>query len=489
MFGKKMVVSVIALTAVCFGAFGAINRGGTLKSQPGSTGTKVSAQQNTSAATVTTGSRMATLPGLNNVSTKPKLPSSASAAQVGDLKDKLDQLAQDVADLANAGVDEGAVRDIINSELADKDYATHPELNAVDSAKYNKDVVDEKIGAIKPTAEIRYDSASGNLQYKDSDGSYKTFANRSDFAGADGADGKNIELQKTDDAIQWRVQGSSNVWTDLVALDDIKGADGSVDEQQLANAVSAAINDADLASKTDLSDYVDKTTYNQDKTAINTQLTTAQATAENALSVANNKLDKDTADTYYTEKGYSYSKAEVDSTISGKVDKSTLDSYWTSEQTQEQINAAKPNIEIDYDSDTHQLKYKDSNGEWQSLDIDGLTGADGKSAYQLWLDAGNTGTQEEFLASLKGADGAKGDKGDNGNDACVPKYSDTTDANGNTVVTITCEDDESKILGQYTVSKGAEGANPCPGGIRMEVGSTSDDGTTYNIICDDGNVN
>ena len=29
----------------------------------------------------------------------------------------------------------------------------------------------------------------------------------------------------------------------------------------------------------------------------------------------------------------------------------------------------------------------------------------GKSAYELWLSAGNTGTMEEFLASLKGADG------------------------------------------------------------------------------------
>ena len=34
-----------------------------------------------------------------------------------------------------------------------------------------------------------------------------------------------------------------------------------------------------------------------------------------------------------------------------------------------------------------------------------LKGADGKSAYQIWLDEGNTGTEEEFLESLKG-DGA-----------------------------------------------------------------------------------
>jgi len=41
----------------------------------------------------------------------------------------------------------------------------------------------------------------------------------------------------------------------------------------------------------------------------------------------------------------------------------------------------------------------------------GTIGIDGKSAYQLWLDQGNTGSVEVFLNSLKGA---KGDKGDTG---------------------------------------------------------------------------
>ena len=37
-----------------------------------------------------------------------------------------------------------------------------------------------------------------------------------------------------------------------------------------------------------------------------------------------------------------------------------------------------------------------------------LQGPAGESAYQVWLDAGNTGTQADFLASLKGADGKDG---------------------------------------------------------------------------------
>ncbi|SMD33885.1 Collagen triple helix repeat-containing protein, partial [Reichenbachiella faecimaris] len=45
---------------------------------------------------------------------------------------------------------------------------------------------------------------------------------------------------------------------------------------------------------------------------------------------------------------------------------------------------------------------------------DGQDGEDGQSAYELWLADGNEGTEEEFLASLKGAKGDKGDKGDMG---------------------------------------------------------------------------
>ena len=33
---------------------------------------------------------------------------------------------------------------------------------------------------------------------------------------------------------------------------------------------------------------------------------------------------------------------------------------------------------------------------------DGTDGADGDSAYQIWLDLGNTGSEADFIASLKG---------------------------------------------------------------------------------------
>jgi hypothetical protein len=35
----------------------------------------------------------------------------------------------------------------------------------------------------------------------------------------------------------------------------------------------------------------------------------------------------------------------------------------------------------------------------------GARGKEGKSAYEIWLDLGNEGTEQEYLASLKGDDG------------------------------------------------------------------------------------
>lgn len=46
----------------------------------------------------------------------------------------------------------------------------------------------------------------------------------------------------------------------------------------------------------------------------------------------------------------------------------------------------------------------------------GDPGDTGKSAYQIWLDEGNTGTEEDFLNYLKGSKGDKGDTGAPGKD-------------------------------------------------------------------------
>ena len=47
---------------------------------------------------------------------------------------------------------------------------------------------------------------------------------------------------------------------------------------------------------------------------------------------------------------------------------------------------------------------------------DGVNGAEGKSAYEIWLALGNKGTEAEFIASLVGAKGEDGNKGATGED-------------------------------------------------------------------------
>jgi hypothetical protein len=66
----------------------------------------------------------------------------------------------------------------------------------------------------------------------------------------------------------------------------------------------------------------------------------------------------------------------------------------------------------------------------------GTDGQDGDSAYQIWLDAGNTGTEADFLNALKGTNGADGTNGtdgvgvssivDNGDGTITYNYTDST---------------------------------------------------------------
>jgi hypothetical protein len=50
-------------------------------------------------------------------------------------------------------------------------------------------------------------------------------------------------------------------------------------------------------------------------------------------------------------------------------------------------------------------------GAQGSAGVNGVDGQDGLSAYQIWLNAGNTGTEQQFLTSLQGATGSAGVNG------------------------------------------------------------------------------
>lgn len=87
---------------------------------------------------------------------------------------------------------------------------------------------------------------------------------------------------------------------------------------------------------------------------------------------------------------------------------------------------------------------------------DGADGSNGKSAYEMWIDAGNTGTEEDFLNSLKGEKGDTGETGATGADgkdgAQGPKG----------------DDGESPTINVYDAS---------PGNYQLEI--VNPDGTSY----------
>lgn len=91
---------------------------------------------------------------------------------------------------------------------------------------------------------------------------WKNVGNIQGAPGIDGTDGREIELQSSSTHLQWRYVGSSS-WTNLIALDDLKGADGqdgTFDETTSFpslttenKTVLGAINELD-SSKADVSD-------------------------------------------------------------------------------------------------------------------------------------------------------------------------------------------------------------------------------------------
>ena len=71
-------------------------------------------------------------------------------------------------------------------------------------------------------------------------------------------------------------------------------------------------------------------------------------------------------------------------------------------------------------------------GDTGPTGANGKDGKDGKSAYESWLDAGNTGTEEDFINSLKGEKGDTGPTGAKGDTGPTGAKGDTgpTGANG-----------------------------------------------------------
>lgn len=122
-----------------------------------------------------------------------------------------------------------------------------------------------------------------------------------------------------------------------------------------------------------------------------------------------------------------------------------------------------------------------SPGPSGSAGASGAPGAEGASAYQLWLDAGNTGTPEEFLGSLVGSAGEAGVDGLSAYELWL--------SNGNT-------GDAAAFLASLVGAPGAPGQNGKPGtngsdGSNGTNGSNGADGkdglSAYQIWLANGN--
>ena len=82
------------------------------------------------------------------------------------------------------------------------------------------------------------------------------------------------------------------------------------------------------------------------------------------------------------------------------------------------INAVTNFWEISYDNGKTYaslgVKATGENGKNGTNGTNGINGSNGKSAYEIWLDNGHTGTEEDFLAWLKGEKGQDGTNGVDG---------------------------------------------------------------------------
>lgn len=537
MLGKKMFVSIVAIMACIGSAFAATGvkstggaRAGTLRVQPGAIGAR-SVSSSAPATVSNEPTRMATLAGLNNLGAKPKLPSGASAAAVADLQDKLSELSADVDALRNAGVDEGAVRDILDSELANKNYATVPYVDDADSAKLAKDEFESKFDTRADEKKLINEIEMKNYALD-----------------------KNVSFSKDDTHII--MTDGNGVTKNVALLSDLKGdkgdrgekgEDGSVDAAELERVVTEKIVEQDLPSKEFLSDkYVTRETYTANKTETDNKINAAQLAAENAgtaasgagskadaallaaqnaQNAADGKLSKERADELYADKNFSYSKDDVDEKIRNA--SSGFDEDRVSELITQAVDGAGFAKGADLDTLAGRVGVNETNitglqnnkadkstvytkGEVDSA-ISGATSGLATGADLATL-AGRVGANETNITGLQENKADKSALDEYAKSTDLGEYAKTTDlgeyakkgevlstggefvregdtiyfVDGDTRITVIEDVEAIRGVKGDKGDKGDDGATPCPGGIHLETLEETSESTTYRLACDDG---
>lgn len=84
------------------------------------------------------------------------------------------------------------------------------------------------------------------------------------------------------------------------------------------------------------------------------------------------------------------------------------------------IEGTAPNVTMTGTQLEPVLNFVLKSGKDGKTPADGKDGSSGKSAYQSWLDLGNSGTEQQFIDSLKASPGKDGTNGTNGSDGSSP---------------------------------------------------------------------
>lgn len=167
----------------------------------------------------------------------------------------------------------------------------------------------------------------------------------------------------------------------------------------------------------------------------------------------------------------------------------TIEEYYPEAITQ--IFAALDDIDVKFES---YLKTSDLYTAIDSALLEAKEDGqfDGKSAYQVWLDTGNEGSETDFLTSLKGEtgpqgpQGSKGTKGDSGKDGAkgadgtsvtIESISESTEDGGDNVITFS----DGNTLTIKNGNKGKDGASAVGGEVLPTV-STEDNGKVLGVV-------
>lgn len=128
------------------------------------------------------------------------------------------------------------------------------------------------------------------------------------------------------------------------------------------------------------------------------------------------------------------------------------------------------------------LPYDDGRTKLRPEYYDTVSGKDGKSAYEIALGNGFEGSEEDWLASLKGEQGKAGKDGADGTSVTISSITENTEDSGNNVITFS-DGNSVTIKNGSKGSKGDKGEQGIQGvqGEKGETGNAGKDGTSITV--------